>query len=170
MFAPASLLEYSKYGGIATIALVILTILGLWLQWGFRFRLVGVTGFMMVLTVGLFGLSLGLAPRASFPGAVRYSLIYDNGNSRAVVAVANRSMTVAAAEATLRQAAQDLYSFGRVGEGDGNMHIRMRSIIHPQAGVSEPVYLGEAVRNLSNRDSQELKIVVDRQNLAKLQG
>jgi Protein of function (DUF2518) len=170
MLTPASFLEYSKYGGIATIALVVLTILGLLFQWGFRFRLVGITGFMMVLTVGLFGLSLGLSPRASFPGAVRYSLIYDNGNSQAVVAVANRSMTVEAAEATLRQAAQDLYSFGRVGEGDGNMHVRMRSIVHPQAGVSEPVYLGEAVRNLSNRDSQELEIVVDRKNLSKLQG
>jgi hypothetical protein len=50
------------------------------------------------------------------------------------------------------------------------MHVRMRSIVHPQAGVSEPVYLGEAVRNLSNRDSQELEIVVDRKNLSKLQG
>jgi Protein of function (DUF2518) len=170
MLTPASFLEYSKYGGIATIALVVLTILGLLFQWGFRFRLVGITGFMAVLTVGLFGLSLGLSPRASFPGAVRYSLIYDNGNSQAVVAVANRSMTVEAAEATLRQAAQDLYSFGRVGESDGNMHVRMRSIVHPQAGVSEPVYLGEAVRNLSNRDSQELEIVVDRKNLSKLQG
>jgi hypothetical protein len=170
MLTPASFLEYSKYGGIAIIALVVLTILGLLFQWGFRFRLVGITGFMMVLTVGLFGLSLGLSPRASFPGAVRYSLIYDNGNSQAVVAVANRSMTVEAAEATLRQAAQDLYSFGRVGEGDGNMHVRMRSIVHPQAGVSEPVYLGEAVRNLSNRDSQELEIVVDQKNLSKLQG
>lgn len=170
MLTPASFLEYSKYGGIATITLVVLTILGLLFQWGFRFRLVGITGFMAVLTVGLFGLSLGLSPRASFPGAVRYSLIYDNGNSQAVVAVANRSMTVEAAEATLRQAAQDLYSFGRVGESDGNMHVRMRSIIHPQAGVSEPVYLGEAVRNLSNRDSQELEIVVDRKNLSKLQG
>jgi hypothetical protein len=170
MLTPASFLEYSKYGGIATIALVVLTILGLLFQWGFRFRLVGITGFMAVLTVGLFGLSLGLSPRASFPGAVRYSLIYDNGNSQAVVAVANRAMTVEAAEATLRQAAQDLYSFGRVGESDGNMHVRMRSIIHPQAGVSEPVYLGEAVRNLSNRDSQELEIVVDRKNLSKLQG
>lgn len=170
MLTPASFLEYSKYGGIATIALVVLTILGLLFQWGFRFRLVGITGFMMVLTVGLFGLSLGLSPRVSFPGAVRYSLIYDNGNSQAVVAVANRSMTVASAEATLRQAAQDLYSFGRVGEGDGNMHIRMRSIVHPQVGVSEPVYLGEAIRNLSNRESLELEIVVDRQNLSKLQG
>jgi hypothetical protein len=46
----------------------------------------------------------------------------------------------------------------------------MRAITHPQPGVSEPVYVGEATRNLSNRDSQELKIVVDQQSLAKLRG
>jgi Protein of function (DUF2518) len=170
MFAPASFLEYAKYSAITTVVLAVLTGLGLFLQWGFRFRLVGVTGFLGVLTVGLFGLSLGFSPHQSFPGAVRYSTIYDNGNSQAVVSVPERSMTVAAAEATLRQAAQDLYSFGRVGETDGNLHVRLRSMTHPAPGVSEPVYLGEAIRNLSNRDGQELRIVVDAKNLAKLQG
>jgi hypothetical protein len=32
------------------------------------------------------------------------------------------------------------------------MHIWMRSILHPQPGVSEPIYLGEAKRNLTTRD------------------
>jgi hypothetical protein len=169
MFTPESLLEYAKYSGIATITLALLTVLGLVLAWGFKFRLVGITGFMVVLTVGLFGLSLGLSPRIAFPGAVRYSVIYDNGNSQAVVAVANnKKLTHAAVEATLQQAAQDLYSFGRVGESDGNMHIRLRSINHPQPGVSEPLYLGEATRNLTSRDGAQLQIVVNDQNLAKL--
>jgi hypothetical protein len=170
MFTPAAFLEYAKYCGFATIAIAVFMVVALLLNWGFRYRLVGVTGFFIVLTVGLFGLSLGLSPHASYPGAVRYSLIYDNGNDRAVVAVAPNKMTPEAAEATLRQAANDLYSFGRVGESDGNLHVRMRAITHPQPGVSEPVYLGEATRNLSNRDTQELKIVVDRQSLSKLQG
>jgi hypothetical protein len=169
MFTPESLLEYAKYSGIATVALALLTVLGLVLAWGFKFRLVGVTGFMMVLTVGLFGLSLGFSPRVAFPGALRYSVIYDNGNSQAVVAVANdRNLTHTAVEATLQQAAQDLYSFGRVGEADGNMHIRLRSLNHPQPGVSEPLYLGEATRNLTSRDGAQLQIVIDDRNLAKL--
>jgi Protein of function (DUF2518) len=171
MFTPESLLEYAKYSGIATVLLAGMTVLGLILAWGFKFRLVGITGFMTVLTVGLFGLSLGLAPRIAYPGAVRYSVIYDNGNSQAVVAVANsRKLTHGAIEATLQQAAQDLYSFGRVGETDGSMHIRLRSINHPQPGVSEPIYLGEATRNLTSRDGAQLQIVVNDQNLAKLSG
>lgn len=168
MFTPESILEYSKYSGIATIAVALLMVAGLTLQWGFRFRLVGVTGFMIVLTVGLFGLSLGLAPRISYPGAVRYSLTYDSGNSQAVVAVDHTKLTAAQAEATLRQAAQDLYSYGRSGEADGTVHIRLRTIIHPQPGVSEPLYLGEAVRQLASRNQAQLDIIVDSKNLAKL--
>jgi hypothetical protein len=170
MFSPQSFLEYAKYSGIATLALAVLTVLALVLAWGFKFRLVGITGFMIVMTVGLFGLSFGLSPRAAFPGAVRYAVIYDNSTNQAVIAVANRKLTTEAAEATLKQAATDLYSFGRVGDADGNMHIRMRSILHPQPGVSEPLYLGEAKRNLTSRDGAQLEVVVNEKNLAKLAG
>lgn len=45
----------------------------------FRFRLVGVIGFMGVLIVGLFGLSLGLFNWVEVLGVVRYMLVYDNG-------------------------------------------------------------------------------------------
>lgn len=170
MFTPASFLEYAKYSGGATVALALLTILGLVLNWGFRYRLVGVTGFLVVLTVGLFGLSLGFAPRTSFPGAVRYSLIYDNGNDRAVVAVAPEGLTATAAEATLRQAASDLYSFGRSGSRDGRLHVRLRAIVHPQGGVSEPLYVGEATRNLTLRADDSIQVQLDQGALAKLPG
>ncbi len=168
MFTPESILEYGKYSGIATVAIAVLMIIGLVAKWGFRFRLVGITGFMMVLTVGLFGLGLGLAPRLAFPGAARYALIYDNGNSQAVISVADAHLTYEQAEATLRQAAQDLYSYGRVGETDHSMHIRLRTIAHPQPGVSEPLFLGEVARDLTSRDNAKLDIKIDRQNLAKL--
>jgi Protein of function (DUF2518) len=168
MFTPASILEYTKYSGIATVAIAVLMIIGLVAKWGFRFRLVGITGFMIVLTVGLFGLSLGLAPRIAFPGASQYTVIYDNGNNQAVIAVANAHLNYEQTEATLRQAAQDLYSYGRVGDTDRTMHIRLRTLAHPQAGVSEPLYLGEVARDLSSRDDMKLDIKIDRQNLAKL--
>jgi Protein of function (DUF2518) len=167
MFTPESILEYGKYSAIATLAIAVLMMIGLVAKWGFRFRLVGITGFMIVLTVGFFGLGWGLAPRAAFPGASRYSLIYDNGNSRAVIAVADAHLTYEQTEATLRQAANDLYSNGRVGD-DGKMHIRLRTIAHPQPGVSEPLYLGEIVRDLTSTDHAQLDIKIDRQNLAKL--
>jgi hypothetical protein len=168
MFTPASILEYGQYSGIATVAIAVLMIIGLVAKWGFRFRLVGITGFMIVLTVGLFGLSLGLAPRIAFPGASHYTVIYDNGNNQAVIAVADAHLTYEQTAATLRQAAQDLYSYGRVGDTDRSMHIRLRTLAHPQPGVSEPLYLGEVARDLTSRDNLKLDIKIDRQNLAKL--
>ncbi len=168
MFTPESILEYGKYSGLATIAIAVLMVVGLAAKWGFRFRLVGVTGFMIVLTVGLFGLGWGLAPRAAFPGASRYAMIYDNGNSQVVIAVPDAHLTYEQTEATLRQAANDLYSYGRGGAADGKMHIRLRTIAHPEIGVSTPLYLGEVARDLTSRDHANLEIKIDRQQLAKL--
>jgi hypothetical protein len=168
MFTPESILEYTKYSAVATIAIALLMIIGLVAKWGFRFRLVGVTGFMVVLTVGLFGLGLGLAPRTAFPGASRYTMIYDNGNNQVVIAVPDAHLTYEQTEATLRQAANDLYSYGRGGGADGKMHVRLRTIAHPQPGLSEPLYLGEIARTLTNRNKPEFEIKIDRQQLAKL--
>ncbi|MFN7658146.1 MAG: DUF2518 family protein, partial [Dolichospermum sp.] len=41
-------LQYTQWSGIATIVFAVLTILAFILKWGFRFRLVGATGFMLV--------------------------------------------------------------------------------------------------------------------------
>ncbi|NES08390.1 MAG: hypothetical protein F6K22_39990, partial [Okeania sp. SIO2F4] len=75
MLSTTELLIASKWFGIATIGFFLLTSLGFILKWGFRFRLVGVTGFMGVLTAGLFGLSLGLFTRVEFQGWVHYPLV-----------------------------------------------------------------------------------------------
>ena len=48
------------------------------------------------------------------------------------------------------------------------MHVRLRTIAHPQPGVSEPLYLGEVTRDLTSRDHADLEVVIDRQQLAKL--
>ena len=58
MLSTTELFIATKWFGIATIGFFLLTTLGFILNWGFRFRLVGVTGFMGVLTAGLFGLRL----------------------------------------------------------------------------------------------------------------
>ncbi|MGB5593263.1 MAG: DUF2518 family protein, partial [Crocosphaera sp.] len=68
---------YTQWSIIATIAFLLLAIIAFIFQWGIRFRLVGITGFMIVLTVGLFGLGLGLFSRTEIPGSVRFSRVYD---------------------------------------------------------------------------------------------
>ncbi|HAC65369.1 MAG TPA: hypothetical protein DCF68_18030 [Cyanothece sp. UBA12306] len=161
--------NYIKWSGIATIALFLLTILAFILGWGIRFRLVGISSFMAVLTGGLFGLGLGLFTRTEIPGAVRFSRVYDNGANQVVIAVAP-TISESELEATLKQAANNYFSYGRAAMGDDNkLTIRVRALIHPEPGLSEPLYLGQVKRSLVMRDDQNLQIEINQESLAKLE-
>lgn len=161
------LLQLTRWSGYATIAVAVLMLVGLVLKWGIRFRLVGVTGFMAVLTGGIFALSLGLYTRPEIPGAVRFSLVYDTGGSQAVIAVPP-TITAEQLEATLQQAAADLFSPGRLSQGQANLTIRARTVIHPKPGVSQPVYLGQAQRSLSSREDEQMTVQLFANELARL--
>lgn len=151
---------FIKWSAILTAAVFVLTLVAFIFRWGFRFRLVGITGFMGVLTVGLFGLSLGLFSYTDVPGAVSFSVVYDNGGSQVVIKLP-QAVTESEVEATLRKASADLYSYGRLGGADNQMTIRARTVIHPEAGVSKPLYLGKAQRSLSpNGSESDLNIEV----------
>ena len=167
MSSTTELLIGAEWFGIATIGFFLLTILGFILKWGFRFRLVGVTGFMGVLTTGLFALSLGLYTRTEIPGAAPYSLVYDNGGTQTVIAVAPK-ITKSELEATMEQAASNLFSPGRLG-GENKLTVRVRTIIHPEVGISEPLYLGEVKRSLSQREDANMDIKIFPESLAKLE-
>ncbi|MGM3307537.1 Ycf51 family protein [Anabaena sp. WFMT] len=160
MFTTSDFLQYTQWSGIATIAFAVFTILAFIVKWGFRFRLVGATGFMIVLTAGLFSLSLVPLSRTVIPGAVKYTLVYDNGSSEAVIATSPQ-ITPTQLEATLRQAASNLYSFGRLGSrGNNQLTIRARTIIHPEEGITVPLYLGEVKRTLASREDSEMAVQV----------
>ena len=167
MPSTAEFLQFTQWSGIATIFFAVLAILGFILKWGIRFRLVGTTGFMLVLTAGLFSLSLVPISRTVVPGAVRYSLIYDNGATQAVIAIPQQ-ITPSALDATLRQAASDLYSYGRSGIGDNSLTIRARTIIHPESGISVPLYLGQVKRSLANREDSQMAIEIYQDKFAQL--
>lgn len=167
MFETAQLIEKGQWLGIATIAFAVLTIVGFLFKWGIRFRLVGITGFTAVLTGGVFALSLGLYNRPQISGAVHYSRVYDAGAAQVVIAVPP-SITESQLEATLKQAAIDIFSPGRLGQGSDQMTIRARTILHPQAGISQPLYLGEVKQSLSIREDENATIKVYRENLAQL--
>jgi Protein of function (DUF2518) len=167
MISTAEFLKYFQWSGIVTVAFAVLTIVALFLQWGFKYRLVGATGFMGVLTAGLFALSLVPIVHTNVPGAMHYSLIYDNGSDRATIVVAT-PITESGLDATLRQAAADLYSYGRSGQVDKQLKIRARTVIHPRPGVSEPLVLGEVTRSLAGGEEGALDLRIDRSNLAKV--
>ncbi|GAB4384254.1 MAG: Ycf51 family protein [Elainellaceae cyanobacterium] len=168
MLTTDNFLTYAQWAGIATLAFGALAGLAFLFRWGIRFRLVGATGFMIVLTVGLFALSLVPFTRTVIPGAVRFSTVFDSGSTQAVIVVPP-TITSEQLTATLQQAASDLYSLGRVGRGgEEKLTIRARTILHPEPGVSNPLYLGQVKRSLGMRDDTEMAIELFQENLAKL--
>ncbi|WP_088893696.1 Ycf51 family protein [Leptolyngbya ohadii] len=167
MLTTAAFLQYAQWTAIAALVFAVLTGLAFLLKWGIRFRMVGVTGFTLVLAVGLFALGLVPFTRTVIPGSVRFSTIYDAGSTIAVIAVPP-TITEEQLEATLKQAAYDLYSYGRLSRGNEKLVIRARTILHPEPGLSQPLILGEVRRSLQERDDAEMEIRVFPQNLAKL--
>ncbi|MBW3586052.1 MAG: Ycf51 family protein [Cyanobacteria bacterium 0813] len=163
----SNLLIYAQWAGILTGALAILTVIAFILKWGFRFRLVGVTSFMGVIAVSIFGLGLGLFSRTEIAGAVRYSLVYDTGGAQTVVTVPS-SITESQLEATMQQAAADLYSPGRSGRGKDYMTIRVRTVVHPEPGLAQPLFLGEVRRSLATRYDDKMAIEIFPEKVAIL--
>jgi hypothetical protein len=157
----------AKWAGIATIAIFLLTVASFLFKWAFRFRLVGASGFMIVLTVGL--LVFGVIPftRNEIPGAIRYSLVYDNGGAQTVISLPP-TVTSEQLEATLQQAAADLFSYGRGGGATNQLYIRARTVIHPEPGISVPLPLAEVKRSLASRTDNQMEIKIYPENLAKL--
>jgi hypothetical protein len=163
----ADFLTYAQWAGIATLAFAGLAILSFVVKWGIRFRLVGVTGFMLVLTVGLFALGLVPFNRTVVPGAIKFSTVYDSGATQAVISVPP-TITVSELNATLQQAANDLFSFGRQGRAQDKLTVRARTVLHPEPGVSIPLYLGEIRRSLVAREDDQMEIELIPEHVAKL--
>ena len=164
---PIDFAVLTKWSGILTLFCLVLALIAFVFKWGIRFRLVGATGFMAVLTGGIFALGLGLFTRTVVPGAVRFARVYDNGANQVVIAVPP-AIDESTVEATLRQAADDLYSRGRLGLGNNKLIIRLRTILHPEPGVSQPLYLGKVERSLSQREDDNMNITVFSENVAQL--
>ncbi|MBD2020841.1 Ycf51 family protein [Leptolyngbya sp. FACHB-36] len=168
MFSSAQLQTFALWSGYLTLFCAALAVLGWLLKWGFRFRLVGATGFMGVLTGGLFALSLGLYNRPNIPDAVRFVRIYDTGANYAVISVPPQ-ISESQLTATLKQAAADLYSPGRLSsQGERRMTIRVRTVLHPQPGISQLLYLGQIKRSLADRADEQMEIELFRDQLAQL--
>lgn len=167
-YIPTDLFVYVKWSVIATIAFFCLTVLAFLVGWGFRFRLVGVTSFMGVITLSIFALKLGIFTRVQIDGATRYTLVYDNGANQAVVAVSPQ-IEEDEIEPTLRQVAVDLFSHGRSGLNQGNqLTIKLRTIIHPEPNMSQPLYLGQIKRSLGTQNDEEMEIEIFSQNIEQL--
>lgn len=167
MPTPAEFLEATKWFGAATLTMALITAIAFALGWGFRFRLVGVTSFMGVLTAGMFGLSFQPFTQTVIEGAIPYSTVYDSGASQIVIKVP-ATITEPQLEATLRQAASNLLKPSRLGIPGSVATIRARTIIHPEPGVSQLVYVGQVQPQLDPDHDDPLNITLYRRQLATL--
>jgi hypothetical protein len=167
MPTPEDFATYSLWGVWAMLAVGTLTGLAFVFKWGFRFRLVGVTSFTGVLSAGLFALSLTPLTHPAIPGAARYSLVYDTGATEVVIAIPP-DLNPAQLNATLQQAAVDLFSSGRLARGEEQLTIRARTIQHPAEGVSQPIYLAQIQRSLLLREDPNMTITLFDKSSAKL--
>ena len=167
MPSPETFFIYTQWSAWILLAVGMATGLAFVFKRGFRFRLVGITGFMGVVTVGLFSLSLVPLSQTVIPGAARYSLVYDIGAGNAVIAVAP-TLTKTELEATLQQAASNLFLSGRLTQANSQLTIRARTVIHPEEGVSVPLYLGQVQRSMTQREGAAVEITVFDENFAQL--
>ena len=165
---PAQFAQLSQAMGLFVLFCALITGIAFVSKWGWRFRMVGITSFSVVLTVGLFGLSLAPIGRMAIAGTTPYTVVYDRMGTEAVIAVAP-DLEPAALEATLKQAAANLFSPGRNSQGKSNqLSIRARALVHPRPGVSQPVYVGEIKRSLRLRNDPDMQIQLYPDALASL--
>lgn len=170
MFSTEQLISISQWMAILTIVLGSITGIAFVTSRGWRFRMVGVTGFTGVLTVGVFALGLSLYQRPSIPDAQKFVRVFDRASNQVVITV-SPEITAPQLEATLRQAVTDLSASGRTSP-DGTLTVRARVLLHSSEGVSQPLYLGAAIRSLdSKRDGiSGIQVDVDTETLDKIHG
>lgn len=140
------LLLAARWLGIASGLLAVLMVVGFWARWGFRFRLVGVTSFTTLLALSCAAFAISYTPRVSVPGAIGVPVVFDNG-ADLVIAAAPDSLPAAAAAPSVEQVARNLRGSGR-SSTDGQVTVRLRRVESAGDGISRPVVLAEASRDL----------------------
>jgi hypothetical protein len=142
MAADPILLVAAKWLALASLALLLLTVVGFVSRWGIRFRLVGVTSFTTLLAISCAAFAVSYTPRVTVPGAVVVPVVFDNGTDL-VVAAAPQDLSAEAEAATAEQVARNLRPTGR-SPADGLVRVRLRRLEPAGEGVSRPVVLAEA--------------------------
>jgi hypothetical protein len=90
--------------------------------------------------------AVSYTPRMVVEGAVSVPVVFDNG-AELVIAAAPADLAQAAAAPTVEQVARNLRGSGRSSDS-GVVTVRLRRVENVRAGLSQPVVLAEARRDL----------------------
>ena len=122
-----------------------------------RFRLVGILGFMVVVTIGLFGLGIGLLSYNERAVPVSFSRVYDNASDQIVISV-KPSITEKELLEVLQEASQNYFVYGRSTGKDNKLTIRARVLLHINEKEDLPLYLGKIEQVLNSQDYNDSKV------------
>jgi hypothetical protein len=146
MRADPLLLTAGEWLGVASAALLLLTLVAFVVRWGIRFRLVGVTSFTVLLSLSCLAFAVSYTPRQLVDGAVSVPVVFDNGTDL-VVAAAPADLDPAAFGPSVQQVALNLRGSGR---GTQLVEVRLRRVESTAPGTDTPVVLATAIRNLAD--------------------
>jgi hypothetical protein len=155
------LLLAGRWLGIASGVLALLMVAGFVGRWGIRFRLVGITSFTTLLAISCAAFAVSYSPRQTIPGAFSVPVVFDNGNDL-VVAAAPPELLPEAFAPTVEQVARNLRGSGR-STPDGLVTVRLRRVEPAGVGLSRPVVLAEAQRDLIHGSVSVANVPVDAQ-------
>ncbi len=128
------------FGLIAIIAFIF--------KWGFKFRLVGATIFTLLLSGSCWAFQQSYSPPVTIEGALYVPVVYDNGGDL-VVAQAPDGFPEEAIEPSLNQIAENLKGGGR---NCAKITARIRKLKLQEDGISQPIILGEVIRDPSLKE------------------
>lgn len=126
------------------LALSVVTLIAFLLRWNQRFRLIGVTSFNLLLLASCWAFNVSYTPPLAVEGALSVPVVYDN-STNLLVAQAFEDFPNEAIKPTLEQLAGNLHGGGYNGSV---VHVRLRKLEPIGNGVSQPVILGEVIRDL----------------------
>ena len=150
------------------LALLLLTILFFLFNWGGKYRLVGSTIFTFLLSASCWAFTESYRPPFNVEGAQYAPVVYDNGFDL-VVAQAPEGFSNEAIDPTLEQIAGNLKGGGR---NRSMVHVRIRKLESIGEGISQPVILGEVLRDVVKNETLALpkKPSIDNFEIKEVEG
>ena len=133
-----------KFFGFLGIFLFVVTLIAFIFNFSFKFRMTGATIFSLLLSLSSWAFIQSYTEKVIIEGSKYLPIVYDNGFDL-VIAKAEDEFPEESIKPTLEQLSQNLRKGSRSG---ANVKIKIRKLEKISDGVSKPVIIGEAQKNI----------------------
>ena len=133
-----------KFFGFLGIFLFVVTLIAFIFNFSFKFRMTGATIFSLLLSLSSWAFIQSYTEKVVIEGSKYLPIVYDNGFDL-VIAKAEDEFPEESIKPTLEQLSENLRKGSRSG---ANVKIKIRKLEKISDGVSKPVIIGEAQKNI----------------------